>query len=192
MHYWISKVKFIGNWDEELENVPFYPHTDYDLDQSSAVSIRSGNGQMHDLYKVDVLETPNLYKWTKLYYTMPKVRKIIDYFEVEKSRVRITKILPQCKILPHVDYNNSTVTKLEDYNFRILVPLNYSPDFIYLYKEQKLTLEKGDSIIFDPDLVQHGCLNNSNTIARYALIMICKPNNWFKQLLIGPQRTVTI
>ena len=40
-------------------------------------------------------------------------------------------------------------------------------------------LEKGQSVIFNPDTVYHGAANNSNE-NRYSLNIIAKPNDWLR------------
>ena len=78
----------------------------------------------------------------------------------------------------HTDDNNVQAKEKEDYRLRIITALNDDEDFTYTYEfegiRHNIKLSKGQSIIFDPDKVKHGLINNSKSKARYALVQIFK------------------
>ena len=60
----------------------------------------------------------------------------------------------------------------------MITALNHDSDFIYTYEYNgvlhKIDLKQGESIIFDPDKVKHGLINQSKDKVRYALVQIFK------------------
>lgn len=172
-----TQLAFNNDW---LDRLKFKNHTDYDLkDNCSAIAIKSESGGVYDFYRSNPIEDPADFKYTQLYDKIKEVKELVDYFTfLETSRVRIHKTDPQQVIKLHTDGNNDEAKTQEDYRLRIITALNENEDFIYTYKfegeQQNILLEKGQSIIFDPDKVEHGLINNSKTETRYALVQIFK------------------
>ena len=134
------------------------------------------------------MENPSDFTYTQLYYKIKVVRDIVDYFSfLETTRVRIHKTDPRQVINLHTDGNNDQAKTNDDYRLRIITALNEDEDFIYTYKfegeQQNILLEKGQSIIFDPDKVKHGLINNSKNKTRYALVQIFKAYPVHKELI---------
>ena len=181
-----TQIAFDNDW---LEKLKFKNHTDYDLkDNCSAISVKSESGSVFDFYRTNPIENPNDFKLTQLYHKVKEVKSIIDYFSfLETTRVRIHKTEPQQVIKLHTDGNNEQAKTQDDYRLRIITALNDDEDFIYTYKfegkQQNILLEKGQSIIFDPDKVEHGLINNSKTKTRYALVQIFKAYPVHKELI---------
>jgi len=181
-----------GNWDKEVANLPFFPHTDYDLLGNEAVAFRSEDGKINTFYRSKQPENPANFHYTKLYYACPELKKLIEYFKVEKTRIRIHKQRPGINTRLHSDYQNKLGTTFKDYLVRVKVGLTYSPDFEWhfkLPKEDVKTYEllRGQCVLFDPDIIWHGMANNSKIDTRYSLLMMVKPNKWlydfFKETL---------
>lgn len=172
-----TQIAFDGDW---LDKLKFKNHTDYDLkDNCSAIAVKSESGSVYDFYRTNPIENPDEFKYTQLYYKIPEVKNIIDYFSfLETTRIRIHKTEPQQVIDLHTDDNNDQAKTQDDYRLRIITALNEDEDFIYTYefegKKQNILLEKGQSVIFDPDKVKHGLINNSKNKTRYALVQIFK------------------
>lgn len=172
-----TQIAFDGDW---LDKLKFKNHTDYDLkDNCSAIAVKSESGSVYDFYRTNPIENPDEFKYTQLYHKIPEVKNIIDYFSfLETTRIRIHKTEPQQVIDLHTDDNNDQAKTQDDYRLRIITALNEDEDFIYTYefegKKQNILLEKGQSVIFDPDKVKHGLINNSKNKTRYALVQIFK------------------
>ena len=192
-----TNLLFDSKW---VENLKFEEHTDIDLaGHVSAISIKSETGKVFDFYRSNPIEEPNDFMYTQLYYKIPEVKNIADYFSfLETTRVRIHKTEPQQIIKLHTDGNNDQAKAQEDYRLRIITALNEDEDFIYTYQfedeQQNILLKKGQSIIFDPDKVKHGLINNSKYKTRYALVQIFKAYPIHKGLIqfINSNEIVTI
>ena len=181
-----TQIAFETDW---LKKLKFKNHTDDDLkDNCSAIAVKSESGSVYDFYRSNPVEDPNDFQYTQLYHKVKEVKEIVDYFNfLETTRVRIHKTEPQQVIDLHTDGNNDEAKTQEDYRLRIITALNENEDFIYTYEfegeQQNILLEKGQSIIFDPDKVKHGLINNSKTETRYALVQIFKAYPVHRQLI---------
>ena len=68
--------------------------------------------------------------------------------------------------------------------------LSDSPESVYNFevkgKLHSYTLKRGETIIFDPDLVKHGMENRSTKNYRYALVQVFQAfpvSDWFKNFI---------
>ena len=181
-----TQLDFKNDW---LEKLKFKNHTDYDLkDNCSAIAVKSESGSVYDFYRTNPIEDPSDFTYTQLYHKVKIVKDIVYYFNfLETTRIRIHKTDPQQIINLHTDGNNDQAKTNDDYRLRIITALNEDEDFIYTYEfegeKQNILLEKGQSIIFDPDKVKHGLINNSKSKTRYALVQIFKAYPVHKELI---------
>jgi len=170
-------LTFNNDW---LKKLKFQEHTDYDLaGHVSAIAIKSESGSVFDFYRSNPRENPDDFKLTQVYHQIPEVKKLVDYFYfLRTSRVRIHRQEPGHNIPLHTDDNNTHAEDKEDYNLRMLTALTSDSDFIYKFRHEgelhEISLAKGESVIFDPDLVEHGMDNNSSNKTRFALVQIFK------------------
>jgi hypothetical protein len=185
-----AKTRLIlqNNWVNQLK---FKEHTDYDLAGNvDAIAIKSESGSVYDFYRSAPLELPENFKFTALYDKIPQVKALVDYFQFETTRIRVHKQEPKQVIPLHVDGNNTAVKNKEDYRLRLITALSESKDFIYRFKVNGavsiFSLKQGESILFDPDLVEHSMENNSDSEVRYALVQVFKAHpvtDWLKDFL---------
>lgn len=173
-----------GDWSSVLNKLSYFKCDDYDLKNAiTGVALKSESGIVNDLLRSKPVEKPEDYSFTKL-YEHKTLKGLVDIFELETTRIRIFKQEPKHKTSLHIDYNNTNSNK-EDYLIRIWMALNSNKDFKYFFKDKKsniintVHLEKGQSVIFNPDTVYHGAANNSNE-NRYSLNIIAKPNDWLR------------
>lgn len=183
-----TKLDFDNSWINKLK---FEEHTDYDLAGNvSAIAVKSESGKVFDFYRSDPLEKPENFKFTALYNKIKSVKNFTDFFQVETTRIRIHRQLPNQVIPMHTDDNNIKAKDAEDYRLRMLTALTENDDFIYQFSVnnqiESYSLKKGESIIFDPDKVAHGMINNSKTDIRYCFVQIFKAypiTNWMKAFI---------
>ena len=172
-----TRLEFDNNWVKQLK---FVEHTDQDLaGHVDAISVKSESGSVFDFYRSNPLENPDDFKYTALYNKVPQVKKLVDYFQLQTTRVRIHRQLPGKEIPLHTDGNNTAVKNKDDYMIRSITALTASDDFTYNFvdtqkKHRVQWLKQGETIFFDPDLVAHGMINKSTTETRYALVQIFK------------------
>ncbi|MDC3304897.1 hypothetical protein OAV13_00080 [bacterium] len=188
-----TKIECDNSWLNQLD---FKSHDDLDLAGNvDAVSIKSNDGGIHSFYRNKPVENPEDFKYTK-YYKLCK--PLIDYFEFETTRIRIHKQESGQSIPIHTDDNNINATSNEDFRLRAVTALTESGDFIYQFNHegsvQQFSLKKGETVLFDPDLVGHGMINQSETETRYSLVQIFKAypvSPWLKDF-INTEQTVIL
>jgi len=183
-----TKLDFDNSWIDKLK---FQEHTDIDLaGHVSAIAVKSESGKVFDFYRTDPLEKPSNFKYTALYNKIKQVKDITDFFKIETTRIRIHRQLPGQTIPLHTDDNNIHAKEANDYRLRLLTAITDSDDFIYQFSVnneiESYSLKKGESIIFDPDKVAHGMINNSKTSIRYCFVQIFQAypvTNWMKEFI---------
>lgn len=183
-----TKLDFDNSWVDKLK---FQEHTDIDLaGHVSAIAVKSESGKVFDFYRTDPLEKPSNFKYTALYNKIKQVKDITDFFKIETTRIRIHRQLPGQTIPLHTDDNNIHAKEANDYRLRLLTAITESDDFIYQFSVnneiESYSLKKGESIIFDPDKVAHGMINNSKTSIRYCFVQIFQAypvTNWMKEFI---------
>jgi hypothetical protein len=174
-----------------IKHLKFKEHTDYDLAGNvDAIAVKSESGSVYDFYRSAPVELPENFKFTALYSKIPEVKSLVDYFQFETTRIRVHKQEPRQVIPLHVDGNNTSAKSKDDYRLRLVTALTESKDFIYRFRangaDSIFSLKQGESILFDPDLVQHSMENNSDNEVRYALVQVFKAypvSDWFKDFL---------
>lgn len=190
-----TKLSFDNSW---LKSLKFEDHTDYDLKGNCfAIAIKSESGKVFDFYRSEPIEKPKNFKLTQAYHKINEIKKIVDYFNfIETTRVRIHKSNPGHKIKLHTDDNNTHAKVDTDFRLRMITALNHDSDFIYTYEYngvlQKIDLKQGESIIFDPDKVKHGLINQSKDKVRYALVQIFKAYPIDKRLVDFMNKNETV
>jgi len=180
------------HWDKLI----FEAHTDYDLaNYVDALAIKSIDGTIHNFYREGKTEHPHDFSYTAYYKLF---NSLIDYFKIRTTRVRIHRQLPGNNTPLHTDDNNLGINDPEEYNLRLLTALTESDDFIYQFENngelEQIKLKRGQSVIFDPDVIAHGMINNSKTETRYSLIQVFKAypvTPWLKDF-INTEQIVTL
>jgi len=186
---YLSKYKIPINISyEQLNKLPCIEHTDYDLNTGlEAVALKSNDGHIHSFYRTSFPEMPEDFINTKL-CTYSAINNYMQELKVEKCRVRIHKLPAQKHVKIHTDDQNDNYIG-KSYRMRVITAINDDKDFIYhwKYNNQSIScsLEKGQSIIFDPDKVAHGSNNLTLDKIRYTIISIIVPNKWLVSEFLG-------
>jgi hypothetical protein len=130
-------------------------------------------------------EIPEDYKWTSAYYDNPVLKKLIDWFPVEKTRVRLSQEQPGAVLQPHFDWDNTRFAdEVKDRVVRIWVQLDDSECWYRLTNgdvDASFTLKRGQFIVLNVDTVIHATYNRSDK-PRNNLIIHAHTNFWIKNL----------
>lgn len=196
-----SPFIFQGDWEDELNNLNYTPRSvvidavkDFDADKGIATaylynSFKSANGQedFHDQIK-DFWdeEVPSDFTYTESYWKSPKLKAICDWFQCEKSRIRIFQQQPGHHLPIHTDFDNQKGVE-EGETVRIFVQLNDMPggawfNFKTADSQVHINLQKGQFLIFNPDHTGHGTQNLTN-IPRNTFMIVAKRNEWIDSLV---------
>jgi hypothetical protein len=197
-----SSFIFQGEWEDELGALD-YTTREKEHDEVSKTDADKGIKTQY-LYNAfrspDGLETttemegdfwteedPASCKYTPSYYSSPKLRAILDWFECEKTRIRIFQQQPGAHMPMHTDFDNQRGTEKFGETLRIFVQLTDQPGGAW-YRFQtsdsdvSINLQKGQFLIFNPDLTGHQT-QNLTEVPRNAFMLIVKRNEWIDNLV---------
>src|SRR5210317_1353175 len=135
-----------------------------------------------DFWKEDV---PSEFSYTDSYYSSPKLAAICDWFQCEKSRIRIFQQQPGHAMEIHTDFDNQKGTDHGE-TLRIFIQLNDMPGGAWFHfktadSQVSINLQKGQFLIFNPDHTGHGT-QNLTSIPRNTFMLVVKRNDWIDSL----------
>ncbi len=130
-------------------------------------------------------EKPDMFSYTPAYESSPTLKKLCDYFQCEKARIRIFRQLPGQSVQLHHDFDNERCGFDNDnLTVRIIVNLSDTDSYFQLVNkgcDMTIRMEKGQFMIINTDTVWHATRNNDDT-HRDTLNMIVKWNDWLSAL----------
>ena len=195
-----SSYIFQGDWEDELKALNFTRRGDNfkEVSKIDAMkgqdsqylynSFRSADGkdtthdQLQEFWKE---ENPADYKDTNSKLASPQLAAICDWFEVEKTRIRIFQQQPGAYMQMHTDFDNQRGNEHGE-TLRIFVQLTDQPGGAwYRFKtadsEVSINLQKGQFLIFNPDHTGHQT-QNLTEVPRNAFMLVVKRNAWLDSL----------
>jgi len=194
---------FTGDWENELNNLNYTARTqtsqsaeiaEFDKDKGihsgylyNSFKSATGESTFHDTLGTDFWEedVPHTFSYTDSYWQSPKLAAICDWFQCEKSRIRIFQQQPGHNMPIHTDFDNQKGTEYGE-TLRIFVQLNDMPGGAWYHfttadSQVTINLQKGQFLIFSPDHTGHGTQNLTN-IPRNTFMMVVKRNEWLDNL----------
>jgi len=197
-----SSYIFQGNWEDELSTLNFTRrHSGHkEVEKIDAMkgqdtqylynAFRSPDGKetTTDMIQTDFWaeESPESCEYTPSYYNSPQLRAILDWFECDKTRIRIFQQQPGAYMQMHTDFDNQRGNSQYGETLRIFVQLSDQPGGAwYRFKtadsEVSINLQKGQFLIFNPDHTGHQT-QNLTEVPRNAFMLIVKRNAWLDSL----------
>jgi len=197
-----SSYIFTGNWDDELANLNYTPRTkiteathQFDVEKGihsgylyNSFKSATGESTFHDTLGDDFWQedVPSDFDYTDSYYASPKLAAICDWFQCEKSRIRIFQQQPNHSMEIHTDFDNQKGTDHGE-TLRIFVQLNEMPGGAWFHfqtadSQVHINLQKGQFLIFNPDHTGHGT-QNLTSIPRNTFMLVVKRNEWIDNLI---------
>jgi hypothetical protein len=198
-----SSYIFQGDWEDELSSLTFTRrHSGHkEVEKIDAMkgqdtqylynAFRSPDGKetTTDMTQKDFWaeESPESCQYTPSYYSSPKLRAILDWFQCDKTRIRIFQQQPGAYMQMHTDFDNQRGTTKYGETLRIFVQLTDQPGGAwYRFKtadsEVSINLQKGQFLIFNPDHTGHQT-QNLTSVPRNAFMLIVKRNEWLDSLV---------
>jgi len=198
-----SSYIFQGDWEDELQALNFTRRTEDAHKEISKVDAMKGQNTQY-LYNafrspdgkeetLDALtkdfwteEAPESCEYTPSYYSSPQLRAILDWFECDKTRIRVFQQQPGAYMQMHTDFDNQKGNSQYGETLRIFVQLTDQPGGAwYRFKtadsEVSINLQKGQFLIFNPDHTGHQT-QNLTEVPRNAFMLIVKRNAWLDSL----------
>jgi hypothetical protein len=200
-----SNYLFTGDWEDELTALQYTKRAEpvsdaniakFDDDKGIVTnylynSFKSADGsstchdQIKDFWEEEI---PSDYHYTDSYLSSPKLAAICDWFQCEKTRIRIFQQQAGHTMPIHTDFDNQRGTEHGE-TLRIFVQLNEMPGGAWFHfktgdSKVSINLRKGQFLIFNPDHTGHGTQNLTN-IPRNTFMMVVKRNEWLDNLAKG-------
>ena len=128
-------------------------------------------------------EDPKSFSYTDSYYSSPKLAAICDWFQCEKTRIRIFQQQPGHKMDIHTDFDNKRGNEYGE-TLRIFVQLSDMPGGAwYHFKTEDSQVHqpsKRSVLNFNPDHTGHGTENLTDMPRN---MMVVKRNEWIDSLI---------
>lgn len=194
--FYISPAVLNAPWDDEVAKLPTRvgQHNKPNLvagvrDFDSKITWLSFKSKDGDKWTKPAIkgkgEIPEDYKWTEVYYENPILKSVIDWFPVEKTRVRLARENPGSYVAPHFDWDN-LLHGFDKSNqiVRIWVQLDDTNVWYRLTNgvdDVSVKLQRGQWLVLNVDTVIHATQNHSDK-PRSNLIIHAKMNSWLRTL----------
>ncbi|MGY3090576.1 hypothetical protein ACVWYF_003631 [Hymenobacter sp. UYAg731] len=142
----------------------------------STIQLRSLHGQVANNTAVHAggLPAGNAFRDTPLLTQCPYIKGVIDFFQIEKTSIRLMKLDAGAIIKPHSDHN----LNFEEGEVRIHVPVITNPQLKFYLEEERLVMEEGSCWYLNLSR-QHQVINDGPT-ARVHLVIDGIVNDWLK------------
>jgi mannose-6-phosphate isomerase-like protein (cupin superfamily) len=158
-----------------------YQHKDYQ-GHWSALPLRSMGGDVHNTYALhpSAITNPLLqYKNTALLEHKEYLNQVINYFECEKTSIRLMKLGAGAIIQPHQD----TDMHFESGEARIHIPVQTNEQVEFYIEDERILMPEGTCWYLNLSLTHR--VNNGGTTDRIHLVIDCIVNDWMKELFAG-------
>ena len=139
--------------------------------------LRSINGSLDNIISVHQSASPGqFYEDTEFLHGCSYLRSVIDYFECEKTAVRLMKLEPGALIKEHSDQELS----FEEGEARLHIPVKTNPGVIFLLQDERVIMQEGECWYLNLSL-KHSVKNESGS-ERVHLVIDVKVNDWLRKL----------
>ena len=197
-----SSYIFQGDWENELEALTYTRRHGGHKEVEKIDTMKGQDAQyLYNAFRspdgkettTDMLqddfwqeEDPASCQYTPSYYASPRLRAILDWFQCDKTRIRIFQQQPGAYMQMHTDFDNQRGNTNFGETLRIFVQLTDQPGGAwYRFKtadsEVSINLQKGQFLIFNPDHTGHQT-QNLTEVPRNAFMLIVKRNAWLDSL----------
>ncbi|GGX16595.1 aspartyl/asparaginyl beta-hydroxylase domain-containing protein [Undibacterium macrobrachii] len=138
----------------------------------SCIPLRSVGGSIDHILPIDSAE----FQDTVILEQCAYFREVIKHFECEITSIRLMSLEAGGIIKEHVDAG----TSLEDGITRLHIPIQTSPEVIFMIDHQPVHFSAGDTWYLNASCL-HGVRNDSQQ-ARIHLMLDCVSNAWLEQV----------
>lgn len=155
-HY--NKSHYSGNW--------------------TVLSLRSIGGNPDNVVALHAASNDSLHAFqdTSLLQECPYIREVLNFFECEKTSVRLMKLHSGAEIKEHRDLDMS----FEEGEVRFHIPLITNARVGFFLDQEQIILKSGECWYLNLSLKHR--VSNSGNSDRVHLVLDCKVNEWVKNI----------
>jgi aspartyl/asparaginyl beta-hydroxylase (cupin superfamily) len=148
----------------------------YDGDWS-IIPLRAVNGSMENTFSIPPGANSHIkYNDTILLEHCPQMKKAIDFFECEKTTVRLMKLEAGSVIKEHTDQE----INFESGEARVHIPIFTNRQVEFYVEEERVVMQEGECWYLNLTLPHR--VSNKGTEDRIHLVIDCLVNDWLKDL----------
>jgi hypothetical protein len=149
----------------------------------STLQLRSLNGQSDNntAIRVGALQAENSFQDTLLMAQCPYIKEVIDFFQIEKTAVRLMKLDAGASIKPHCDHD----LYFEEGEVRLHIPVMTNPQLSFYLEAERLVMAEGACWYLN--LSRQHSVTNDGATHRVHLVIDGLVNDWLKAYFHDPQ-----
>lgn len=149
----------------------------------TTLQLRSVNGDTgnNTAIQASSLATDLAFKDTPLLALCPYMKEVIDFFEIEKTAVRLMKLDAGAVIKPHRDHG----LNFEQGEVRLHIPVSTHPKVKFLLDEEQLPMQEGSCWYLNLSLTHS--VDNESDSSRVHLVIDGIVNDWLKNFFCGQE-----
>ncbi len=145
----------------------------------SVLPLRSVGGDPENHYSIhSSSDTMRTYKDTPLMDGCPYIKSVLDFFECEKTTVRLMKLEAGAIIKEHTDYEMS----FEEGEARFHIPVQTNDKVEFYLQDERVPMQEGECWYLNLSLKHR--VSNLGTEDRVHLVIDCRVNDWLKKMFI--------
>ncbi len=140
--------------------------------------LRSINGSIDNIISIHsaAAEIIPSYQDTVLLEQCNYIRSVLDFFQCEKTSVRLMKLYAGAVIKEHSDHDLS----FEEGEVRLHIPVVTNPSVEFFLADERVVMQEGECWYLNLTLKHR--INNFGNNDRIHLVLDCKVNNWLTEL----------
>ncbi|MEI2739136.1 MAG: aspartyl/asparaginyl beta-hydroxylase domain-containing protein [Chitinophagaceae bacterium] len=143
----------------------------------SILPLRSIGGSLDNTYSIHSSGNEKIiYKDTQLLADCNYLRSVLDFFQCEKTSVRLMKLNAGAIIKEHSDQEMS----FEEGEVRFHIPVHTNDQVEFYIMDEKVPMKEGECWYLN--LSQRHRVSNLGTTDRVHLVIDCKVNDWIKKI----------
>jgi hypothetical protein len=149
----------------------------------SIVALHAVDGQPANIYSIHNTADKaaiGRYKNTPLLDECTYLKQVLDYFQCEKTTVRLMKLNAGAVILPHHD----TDMNIEAGEARLHIPVQTNEEVEFYLQEERIPMLEGECWYLNLSLEHR--VSNNGTSDRIHLVIDCIVNDWLLQWFKKP------
>ncbi|MCX6317621.1 MAG: aspartyl/asparaginyl beta-hydroxylase domain-containing protein [Bacteroidetes bacterium] len=163
--------RLAANWWKEHYNKAHYQGS------WSVIPLRAAGGDPGNIYSIHISANQTLrYEDTPLLKDCPIIQSALDFFECEKTSVRLMKLNAGAVIKEHTDQD----MHFEEGEARFHIPVITNDLVDFFIEEEKIPMKEGECWYLN--LSMRHRVTNSGATDRIHLVIDCIVNDWIKHL----------
>jgi Aspartyl/Asparaginyl beta-hydroxylase len=149
----------------------------------SVLPLRSMDGQIENPYSISPRNNPHIqYADTPLLQEAPYLKSVLDFFQCEKTSVRLMRLKAGSVIKEHTDQE----INFENGEARIHIPVFTNSGVAFYVAGEQVVMQEGECWYLNLSLRHR--VTNGGTTDRIHLVMDCIVNEWLQSLLLEQHR----